>query len=161
MFKNCCRLSVHISKTLYQQLFFTVKVAVNRPGRNSCQFTDILDAHSLQAILPHSLDCRKNDPRFGVIQSNHAPRNNDFSWRLSIKGLYTNLLLLTRASGCLNRQANTPPLAARASQAWQPLHFTYIIPDWHAILQPQTLCAETITTNYEHTAPSCAAGRND
>ena len=95
MFKNRCRLFVHISKTLYQQLFLAIKVTVNRPGRNSCQLADILNAYSLQAILPHSLYCRKNDSRFGVIQRNHFPCNNDFSRILTSEELYTNRLLLT------------------------------------------------------------------
>lgn len=100
MFKNHCCLFVHISKTLYQQLFLAIKVTVNRPGRNSCQLVDFLDAHALQAILPHNLYCRKNDLRFGVIQSNHSPRNNYFSCRLFTKGLYTNLFFLARVSDC-------------------------------------------------------------
>ena len=100
MFKNRCRLFVHISKTLYQQLFLAIKVTVNRPGRNSCQLTDILDAHALQAILPHSLYCRKNNSRFGVIQSNHSSAITASPAALFIKGLYTNLFFLARVSDC-------------------------------------------------------------
>ena len=118
MFKNRCRLFVHISKTLYQQLFLAIKVTVNRPGRNSCQLTDILDAHALQAILPHSLYCRKNNSRFGVIQSNHSSAITASPAALFIKGLYTNLFFLARASDCISQSLRY--LSSQAKERRRP-----------------------------------------
>ena len=71
MIENCRRLFVHIGETGLDQLILAVEVAVQGSGRNLRQIADILDAHPFQAVLTHGLHCCENDPRFGVIQSNH------------------------------------------------------------------------------------------
>ena len=72
MIENCSRLLIHISKTQLDQMILAVEIAVQGSGRNPRQITDILDAYSLKAVLTHGLHCCENDPRFGVIQSNHV-----------------------------------------------------------------------------------------
>ena len=83
--KNLRGLLVHIGEALLNHLVLALKVAVQRPGGDPRQIADILDAHAFQAVLPHGLHRRKNDPHPRVVQSSHfppkPPASPPVSWR--------------------------------------------------------------------------------
>lgn len=73
MIEDGCGLPVHIVKAFRKQLLLAVEVAVQRAGGDPGQLADVLNAHALQAILPHGLHRGEYDPHFGVIQTIHFP----------------------------------------------------------------------------------------
>lgn len=80
--KNGRGLFVHISKALGQQLFLAVKIAVQGAGRDPGQLADILDAHTLQAVLAHGLHRGQENSCSGVVQSHHVPVQQPAVFRL-------------------------------------------------------------------------------
>ena len=69
--KNLRRLPVHIEEAFQKQPVLAIKVAVQGAGGNPRQLADVLNAHTLQAILTHGLHHSGKDSHFGVIQNNH------------------------------------------------------------------------------------------
>ncbi len=84
MVKNRGYLFVYKGKAFHDQLILAFKIPVQRSGGDTGQIADVLDAHSLQAILAHGFHCGENDAGFGIVQNNHFPLKQPSS----ILGMY-------------------------------------------------------------------------
>ena len=73
LFKNRGSLPVHIGKALPHQLILAAEIAVQGPGRKLRQFTDILDPHPFQTVLPHGPHGGNDNAGSGIFHLKFLP----------------------------------------------------------------------------------------